>query len=214
MDRQWRYVVLVLVLFVVGCGGSSGSVSVKSTPPRPLVLRNIVFLGDSITQLGTYPTVVATTLGATAVNAGISGQEISAMLARVDTDVIAQHPDLCVLFAGTNDAYFATPAAQFQSNYDAVLRRLKAADIPVVVVTPPHFATGSDFQDRDLNTSLVPLVAAIRAEATAYNLTVAEVNNAVIPLNADGEHPTAEGQAAIAQIVTAAIRTASSTGRY
>ncbi|MCW3051227.1 MAG: family lipolytic protein [Chthonomonadales bacterium] len=214
MYRQWTVLVLVLVLFVVGCGGGSGNVGVKSTTPKPLVLKNIVFLGDSITQLGTYPTVVATTLGATAVNAGISGQEISAMLARVDTDVIAQHPDLCVLFAGTNDAYFATPIAQFQADYDAVLQKLKAAKIPVVVVTPPHFGVGEMFQNRDLNTSLVPVVAAIRAEATAHNLTVAEVNNATIPLNADGEHPTAAGQATIAEIVTTAIRSASSTGRY
>jgi len=199
--------------------GNSGAYTITVTQLTyvPPTLKKIAFLGDSITQLGTYPTVVAATFGATAINAGIAGQTTSAMLARVDTDVIAQHPDLCVLFAGTNDAYFGTPIAQFQADYDAVLSKLKSAKIPVVVVTPPHFvATGpnSAFDGRDLNTSLVPVVAAIRAEATARNLTVAEVNDAVIPLNTDGEHPTAEGQATIAVIVTAAIRSASSTGRY
>ena len=212
MFRKWIY--LVLVLFVVGCSSGSGSIDVKSTMTKSLALKKIVFLGDSITQLGTYPAVVAKAFDATAINAGISGQKVSAMLARVDTDVIALHPDLCVLFAGTNDAYFGTPIAQFQTDYDAVLGKLKAAKIPVVVVTPPHFAIGSNFQERDLNTSLVPVIAEIHAEATARNLTVADVDNAAIPLNADGEHPNAEGQATIAAIVTAAIQSASSTGRY
>jgi len=196
--------------------GNNGTytITVTQLALAPITLKKIVFLGDSITQLGTYPTVVATALGATAINAGVAGQTTAEILARVETDVIEQRPDLCVLFAGTNDAYFSVPIAQFQSDYEKLLKRLKAANIPVVVVTPPHFSADSHLNNNNSNTALAPVVAAIRAEAALHNLTIADVYSAVIPLNADGEHPNAAGQAAIAVIVQSAIQSALSTGRY
>lgn len=195
---------LVLLLFLVGCGGGSGTGGTKAPPP--LVDPKIAFLGDSITQYGTYPDVVAAAVQGTAINAGFAGQGVVGILAQADTSVIALHPDLCVLFCGTNDAYFATPITEFQQNYETLLKKLLAAKIPVIIVTPPHFGAGSTFEGRDLNNSLIPVVNAIRAEATLHNLPVAEVNKATVSLNADGEHPDAAGQATIAQVILPVVQ--------
>lgn len=194
---------LILLLFVAGCGGSGSTVT---KTPVPIVDPKIAFLGDSITQYGTYPAVVAAAVSGTAINAGFAGQGVVGILAQADTSVIALHPDLCVLFCGTNDAYFATPITEFKQNYETLLKKLQVAKIPVIVVTPPHFAAGSTFEGRDLNTSLVPVVNAIRAEATLHNLPIAEVYNATVSLNADGEHPDAAGQATIAGVILPVVQ--------
>ncbi len=202
MRKSWLW--LGLLLIVTGCGGGSGSGGSKT--PIPIVNPKIAFLGDSLTQYGTYPNVVAAAVGGTAINAGFAGQGVVGILAQADTSVIALHPDLCVLFCGTNDAYYATPIAQFQADYETLLNKLQAAGIPVVVVTPPHLAAGYMFQGRDVNTSLIPVVDAIRAEAARHGLLVADVTDATVSISPDGEHPDAAGQATIAQIITPVVQ--------
>jgi lysophospholipase L1-like esterase len=218
---------VVLILFAAGCSSGSGTAGSAPgavdpgapaatmkpiiTQSSPSEIRNIVFLGDSITQYGTYPAVVARAVGENAVNAGEAGQTLAEMLARVNWSVIIWHPNVCVLLGGTNDAYDLTPPARFQATLVTLLDRLKASGITVVVVTPPHFAQGSSVQGQDLNTVLAPLVSILRAEAAQRGLTIAEVNNADVALTSDGEHPSAAGQATIAQIVTPAVESALGT---
>jgi lysophospholipase L1-like esterase len=219
-----RWLGMVVILSVAGCGGGSGTAGsgggnivagttgglVKPRLPKsdPVLTRSILFLGDSITQNGTYPSVVASAVGATAVNAGHSGQKIEGILARFRTDVSARHPDLCVLLCGTNDAFFNTPPAQFQVALITLLNRLHAVGVPVVVVTPPHFAPGLLADGRDLNTSLALLVTILRAEAAQRGLSVAEVNDAAVDLGPDGEHPSAVGQATLAEVITPIVKSA------
>jgi lysophospholipase L1-like esterase len=209
--RRWMWIVLLVL--VTGCGGGSGTTGGTTAgsvqTPAPVERRKIVFLGDSITQYGTYPRAVGTALGLSVINAGVSGQTAAQMLARVNRDVIAVHPTLCVLFCGTNDASSGTPIAQFQATIETLLTKLQSAGIAVVLVTPPHFAAStkpvSTLPVRDLNAALVPVVATLRAEAATHGIVVAEVNNAVVPLDPDGEHPNATGQTVIAAVVKAAV---------
>lgn len=225
MGRRWLWIVLMLLL--AGCGGGSGTTgsvgegAVTGAPGSklpPLVTkpilgstRNIVFLGDSITQYGTYPGVVADAVGVNGINEGQAGEKILEMLERLNVSVIIWHPTVCVLMCGTNDAYYLTPPAQFQASLVILLNRLTASGIPVVVVTPPHFAVGLSDRGRDLNASLASLVTILRAESVRRGLVTAEVNNAAVTLTPDGVHPNAAGQAVIAAIVTPAVEAALAT---
>ncbi|WP_285107116.1 GDSL-type esterase/lipase family protein [Paenibacillus sp. UMB4589-SE434] len=68
----------------------------------------IVCLGDSITQgdvanVRRYTTWLGWITNNTVINSGINGNTIQQMLARIDTDVLAHNPGICIVFGGTND---------------------------------------------------------------------------------------------------------------
>lgn len=77
-------------------------------------------------------------------NSGIAGQTAQQIAARVQTDVVAYHPDWCTVLAGTNNAYDADPSATITaltSTYD----QLQAARIGIIACTiPPRLYTQGD----------------------------------------------------------------------
>ncbi len=92
---------LIAFLALSGCGGGASVVL------PPVSMHNtVVFMGDSITARwgqSAYadPTLVQLVPGS--FNEAISGQNSNQMLARFVTDVIALHPTIVVIEAGTND---------------------------------------------------------------------------------------------------------------
>lgn len=60
--------------------------------------RRVIFMGDSITEFWTK-----SYFNKTRINRGISGQTSPQMLLRFRSDVIALHPRVVVILAGTND---------------------------------------------------------------------------------------------------------------
>lgn len=109
-----------------------------------------VFLGDS--NLVNYVfgsenmvDIMGSELGMTAVNAGVSGNKAPQMLARLDTDVIAESPDVCFVMAGTNDMAAAYENDQSNASMKAtyldamgdIIDALAAEDIQTFIVSPP-----------------------------------------------------------------------------
>jgi acyl-CoA thioesterase I len=120
---------------------------------RPL---KIVALGDSLTAgLGlpadaAFPARLARALAqkgiaAEVVNAGVSGDTSADGLARVDWSV-PEDTDAVILELGANDALRGLDPAQTRANLDAMLRRLAARRIPVLLAgmrAPPNL--GADY---------------------------------------------------------------------
>jgi len=120
----------------------------------------IITLGDSITRgarpgvspLETFGTRLETVLrGArlpTAVhNVGIGSERTDLALKRIDRDVISQRPHVVTVMYGTNDSWVDRDATasrlseqQYEANLREIVRRLRAANIQVVLMTPPAFA--------------------------------------------------------------------------
>jgi acyl-CoA thioesterase I len=112
----------------------------------------IVALGSSSTagagastSAGSYPSRLAEELGRrfpgldiTMLNRGVNGEEIEDMLARLDTTVIAEKPDLVLWQVGTNsvmrDRMVSPHAAQLHEG----LIRLKATGADVVLIDPQY----------------------------------------------------------------------------
>lgn len=111
----------------------------------------IVFFGDSITKATGYGGVAATDafahlIGVSAgyapsdiINAGVGGNNTADLLSRLDADVIAVAPAVCVVMIGNND--FAgtgkkLTAAVYKANVLEIISRLKAADIKPVFISP------------------------------------------------------------------------------
>ena len=133
--------------------------------------KKVLFFGDSITQMGVekggYIDVLNTLIQQNGkadqmelVGAGIGGNKIYDLYLRMEKDVIAQHPDVVVIWVGVNDVWHkssfgtGTDYDKFGIFYDAVVKKIQAAGAKVIVVTPAAIGERNDYsnsQDGDLN---------------------------------------------------------------
>jgi lysophospholipase L1-like esterase len=133
--------------------------------------KKIVFFGDSITQMGVnkggYIDLIKQDLANKGVannyeiiGAGIGGNKIYDLFLRMDKDVLEQHPDIVYIWVGVNDVWHkssmgtGTDYDKFGKFYDAVVKKMQAQGISVILVTPAAIGERNDFsneQDGDLN---------------------------------------------------------------
>jgi lysophospholipase L1-like esterase len=127
----------------------------------------VVFFGDSITQAGVNPGGYIDKLKKMVpadqyefIGAGIGGNKIYDLFLRMDDDVLAQKPDVVVIWVGVNDVWHkatsgtGTDPDKFVKFYEAVVKKLQAANIRVVLCTPAAIGEKTDMtnqQDGDLN---------------------------------------------------------------
>lgn len=133
--------------------------------------QKVVFFGDSITQTGAKPggyivkmkemlEQKGTGSQYDLIGAGIGGNKIYDLYLRMDDDVLAQNPDIVVVWIGVNDVWHkvsagtGTDADKFEKFYSAIINRLLDRHIRVILCTPAVIGEKTDFtnqQDGDLN---------------------------------------------------------------
>lgn len=103
----------------------------------------IICLGDSLTYgYGVARAVTWTALlsngadGPEVVNRGISGDTTGGMLARLETDVLAEDSDLVLLMGGSNDIFFGRDLAAAKCNMAAIVFQCMAHRRKVVLGIP------------------------------------------------------------------------------
>ncbi len=192
--------------------GLAGSPLTAATP------RTLVFFGDSLTAgLGlenpgveSYPALIAGKIAAAGlpwrvVNAGVSGETSAGGERRIDW-VLQQPVDLLVLELGANDGLRGIDPAVTEANLRAIIGRVHASHPSARVVLagmrmPPSL--GEDYE---------------RAFAAIFPAVAREEHVALIPFllegvggrpelnQADGMHPTAAGDAVVAETVWRVLR--------
>lgn len=198
----------------LACGGAP-----ESTPPprssAPSVAKGppvadapvIVALGDSLTaglglaQSQAWPTLLQARLDAEGyryrvVNAGVSGDTSAGGLSRLDWQ-LAQKPAIVVLELGANDGLRGLPVAHTRENLAKIIARCQAAGARVVLAgmqVPPNMGPDYATAFRDMFPDLakeygVPLIPFL-LEGVAGDAALNQ---------ADGIHPTAAGQAILAE---------------
>ena len=193
-------------------------------------MMKILFQGDSITDAGRdkrnyhdlgngYPKYAAKLLSEACpetefefINFGISGNRTCQLFDRLYDDAIAFQPDVISILIGINDIWhrysasrIATTDLQIETNYRAILERLKKETNAKIVILAPYLLDAD--MDADLRADLTRLLPIVRKLADEY----ADV---YIPLDAlfdeamktqpepcyysgDGVHPNANGAAFI-----------------
>lgn len=224
---MWRKIptltLALLIPAVVSCGGQVSDdspasarqvlparVAVRSTPtPVAAVdVRRVVFLGDSLTAgMGldedeAYPALLERELrqeglSVHVINAGVSGDTSAGGLSRLGW-LLGQHPDVIVVGLGANDGMRAVPVAETEKNLREIVRRAQAAGAEVLLLgmrIPPNYGPYADEfaalyprLARELDVPLVPFLLAGVGGVRGLN-------------QADGIHPTAEGQEIVAKNV-------------
>ena len=113
---------------------------------------SIVFFGDSITELGVHPSGYIARIkenllkkqpSLAIIGAGISGNKVPDLQARVDRDVIARKPDLVFIYIGINDVWHAvmpgrtgTPKNIYETGLKDVIGKIRRAGTRVILCTP------------------------------------------------------------------------------
>ena len=188
----------------------------------------IVFFGDSITQMGVaeggYIAQMQRLLQQQAkadqyelIGAGIGGNKVYDLYLRMEADVLAQSPDVVVIWIGVNDVWHkamgtGTDADKFERFYEAIIKKLQAKNIKVVLATPAVIGERTDFsnpQDGDLNlyAGIIRRLAArhglplvdLRKEFLAYNLQHNKENKESGLLTTDRVHLNNAGNGLVAQ---------------
>jgi len=191
--------------------------------------QRIVFFGDSITQAGVQPTGYITVLGDMIkqkglqnqyelIGAGIGGNKVYDLYLRMDDDVLAKNPTTVVIWVGVNDVWHkktsgtGTDAPKFEQFYNAIIKKLQAKNIKVVLCTPASIGEKTDFTnelDGDLNkyAAIIRGIAQknncelidLRKTFLAYNLANNTENKEKGVLTVDGVHLNEKGNQLVAE---------------
>ena len=199
----------------------------------------ILFQGDSITDAGRdkrnyhelgagYPKFAAENIRADFpetdfefINFGISGNRTDQLFDRLHPDAIAFNPDIISIFIGINDVWhrhgasnIATTDAQVETNYRAILERLKKETKAKIVILCPFLL--DDEAKESWRDEVDRVIAIVRKLAD-------EFADVYIPLDllfeealktqpepkfysADGVHPNDNGRAFIGKLYAEAVR--------
>jgi isoamyl acetate esterase len=115
--------------------------------------RKIIFFGDSITFEGDHPggyvDILRNSLprgegdaSTIVLGAGIGGNKVPDLLARLDHDVLSQSPALVVIYIGINDVWHfttemgGTPKEQYEAGLRDLIARISAAGTRTLLCTP------------------------------------------------------------------------------
>jgi len=197
--------------------------------------QRIVFFGDSITEAGVKPAGFITKLGALLkqkgidnnyelLGAGIGGNKVYDLYLRMDEDVLAKNPDVVVIWVGVNDVWHkrsfgtGTDADKFEKFYNAIIKKLQAKNIKVLICTPAAIGEKTDFSnelDGDLNkySSIIRNIATnnncqlidLRKMTLDYNLAHNPDNKESGILTTDRVHLNETGNEAVADAMFKAL---------
>ena len=199
--------------------------------------KKVVFFGDSITQAGAQPggyirlmdSLVALdkkSADCELIGAGIGGDKIYDLYLRMEEDVLKKQPDIVVIYVGVNDVWHKSSSGtgtdynKFGRFYEAVVAKLQAAGIKVIICTPAVIGERTDHsnpQDGDLNfysqwirnfaaKKSIPLVD-LRSLFMQYNLVNNPENKESGILTRDRVHLTPTGNNLVAKEMWKVIQT-------
>jgi len=161
--------------------------------------KKVIFFGDSITQAGVSPMGYITRIGARIVSenqadayelvgAGIGGNKVYDLYLRMDDDVLAKNPDIVFIYIGVNDVWHkrlagtGTDADKFEKFYTAIINKLRARNIKVVLVTPAVIGERTDASN-ELDGDLNLYSNIVRNLAKKNSLPLVDLRNAFMNYN-------------------------------
>lgn len=196
----------------------------------------IVFFGDSITDCGRdrndfnslgqgYVKILADKLrpiypdtDIELINKGVSGDEVSDLLAMVQEDVISLKPDAVVIMIGINNTIHQFKAdktldlAKFEKDLKELLKKLKKAGIVVIFLEPFLLPAPDKLRMRKLFNTELEIINKVALPVADEFVAYDEMFNGVcerLPYteySLDGVHPTHRGSRLIADQAIKAIR--------
>lgn len=172
-----------------------------AAPARLLLLGDSLTAGYGLPAADSFPAQLEAALAkagiaAEVINGGVSGDTTAGGLARLDW-ALADDPDVVILELGANDGLRGLDPAATRANLDAILSRLAAKDIAVLLVgmlAPPNL--GPEF-GKAFNAIFPSLAKAHDVAFYPFFLDGVATDPALN--QPDGIHPNAAGVAVIVE---------------
>jgi len=132
----------------------------------------IVFLGDSITELGMKPSGYVTLIEDSLqqkfgsktpeiIGAGVSGNKVPDLQGRLERDVLSKKPTIVIVYIGINDVWHfvtpgrtGTPRDDYQNGLEDIIARIQGIGARVILCTPSVIGEkfdGTNPQDKMLD---------------------------------------------------------------
>jgi len=224
MLRKRLMGLFVLSLLVISCGNRQSKNNTDKTldstdqkkPEVATERKNILFFGTSLTAgygldpTEAYPALIQNRIDSlkmpyNVINGGLSGETSAGGKARIDW-LLKQRVDVFVLELGANDGLRGLPVAQTAKNLQAIIDRVKAKypDAEMVLAgmqVPPNMGAkyAADFKN------MYPELA--KKNQMALIPFLLDKVGGIPKLNqADGIHPTAEGDKILAENVWVVLK--------
>lgn len=219
MSRLYGVTLVLVATVILGCGGEKpapshaavADVAARAGADRP----SIVVLGTSLTagygldREEAYPALIQRKIDSAGfdyrvVNAGVSGETSAGAVRRIDW-IFREPVALLVIETGANDGLRGQDPMELKANLEAMIERAGRQSPPPTVLilgmeAPPNLGRAytrrfrAVYRDvaREYHAKLVPFLLDGVAGIDSLN-------------QADGIHPTARGQAIMAEIVWRAL---------
>lgn len=179
------------------------------TRPRLVVLGDSLTAGFGLAKSQAFPArldaaLKAQGLDVDVVDAGVSGDTTAGGLARLDWAIGAPPPAYAIVELGANDGLRGLPPAAMEANLDAIIARLKARGVRVLLAgmrAPPNF--GRDYA-RAFEAVYERL--ADKHDVPLYPFFLDGVAAEPALNQPDGLHPNAKGVDAIVERIVPYVR--------
>jgi acyl-CoA thioesterase-1 len=202
-------IIFVWVLAVAAAWGAAAPAAARAEPIRLVVVGDSLSAGYGLPQEAAFPAVLERALAGRGhaveiVNAGVSGDTTTGGLERLDWSV-PDGTDGVILELGANDMLRGIDPAIARRNLTAMVERLKARNIPVLLA--------GMYASRNLGAEYVKAFDSIYPEiAEAHDLVlypffldgIAGERSLNLP---DGLHPTAKGVERIVEGILPTVET-------
>ena len=228
---NWSLWGIMLALAIGNCATNTMADEAKTTLQAN---DRIVFLGDSITQAGNQPNgyvdLVRKTiadkhadLNVEVIGAGISGNKVPDLEARLDGDVLSKKPTHVMIYIGINDVWHSqsgngTPKDVFEAGLNRLIDRLHSAGAKVTLCTPSMIGEKTDGSN-ELDGMLEEYAAISRKVAAEKKTELLDLRKQFVEhlkknntdqrekgvLTSDGVHLNPEGNRFVAKQMLAAL---------
>ncbi len=206
MPLTFKTIVLNLVLLMA----LTGSAGAAERSIRILALGDSLTSGYGLPNGMAFPDVLQRALKAqqpnvTFINAGVAGDTSSDGQARLDWSLsdTKNVPDAAIVELGANDALRGLPPAEMEKNLDAILAKLKARNIPVLLAgmkSPrnlgPAYAADYDAVFLRLSKKYGTLLYPFFLDGVVLDRSL---------IQPDGLHPNAKGLDVIVKNITPSV---------
>ncbi|PRY51475.1 lysophospholipase L1-like esterase [Arcticibacter pallidicorallinus] len=145
----------------------------------PVQKRPIVFLGNSITEVGQWQDVTGMK---NVINRGISGDNSFGVFYRLD-DILVQRPRKIFIAIGVNDIKRGTPVEVIARNYERIIRKVQKeqpkTQLYLQSVLPVTESVLADIYNNIRNNRIMVLNALMKDLCVKYRVTYVDLYNNV-----------------------------------
>ncbi|MBB5439283.1 lysophospholipase L1-like esterase [Pedobacter sp. AK017] len=150
---------------------------VKYFQSLPVQKKPVVFLGNSITEVGQWQDVTGMN---NVINRGISGDNSFGVFHRLD-DILVQKPKKIFLLIGVNDIKRGTPIEVIARNYERIIRKVQQQNpktqLYLQSVLPVTESVLAPIYDNIRNKRIIALNVLLKDLSVKYNLPYVDLFN-------------------------------------